>query len=160
MHWRWNGQRRRPWAARCAAARTPPTALPPLAGCAEIPVAHAILAEEREVTHEQPPDPTQTMPFPDALLQVGWVVQVSAGRWVGGCVGLEGAWQVLLLVTLDCLNSPKPGPHCMQAARDPAIQIPPEKVPLLYGLACSIHFLLPAAYYYAAKWCEREGAAA
>ncbi|KAI7836044.1 hypothetical protein COHA_010075 [Chlorella ohadii] len=84
----------------------------------EIPVAHAILAEERDVIHEQPPDPTQTMPFPDALLQVGWVVQ---------------------------------------AARDPTIQIPPEKVPLLYGLACSIHFLLPAAYYFAAKWEGEEG---
>jgi len=46
------------------------------------------------------------------------------------------------------------GPSALQAARDPTIQIPPEKVPLLYGLACSIHFLLPAAYYFAAKWCE------
>lgn len=45
-------------------------------------MAHAILAEERGTTQEQPPDPTQTMPFPDALLQVGWVVQVRelAGR--------------------------------------------------------------------------------
>lgn len=55
-------------------------------GGAEIPVAHAILAEERGTTHEQPPDPTQTMPFPDALLQVGWVVQVS-GAWLAGWLG-------------------------------------------------------------------------
>lgn len=48
-------------------------------GTAEIPVTHAILAEERGSTAEQPADPTQTLPFPDALLQVGWVVQVRAG---------------------------------------------------------------------------------
>ena len=64
---------------------------------AEIPVAHAILAEERDVIHEQPPDPTQTMPFPDALLQVGWVVQVSAGRldagsWVQAARRSACAW--------------------------------------------------------------------
>lgn len=35
------------------------------------------------MVQEQPPDPTQTMPFPDALLQVGWVVQVRAG-WSKG----------------------------------------------------------------------------
>lgn len=38
------------------------------------PLAHQ--AEERATIKEQPADPTQTLPFPDALLQVGWVVQV------------------------------------------------------------------------------------
>jgi ADP-ribosylglycohydrolase len=38
----------------------------------------------------------------------------------------------------------------LQAARDPDISIPPLKVPLVYGMACSIQFLLPAAYWYAA----------
>lgn len=40
----------------------------------------------------------------------------------------------------------------LQAARDPEISVPPLKVPLLYGLACSIHMLMPAAYWYAARW--------
>lgn len=44
----------------------------------------------------------------------------------------------------------------MQAARDPEVSIPPTKVGLVYGLACSIHFLLPAAYYLAAKFEKRE----
>lgn len=79
----------------------------------EIPVTHAVLVEERDYITRQPADPTPTMPFPDALLQVSWVVQ---------------------------------------AARDPTISIPPTKVALLYGLACSIHFLLPAAYYYTAHF--------
>jgi hypothetical protein len=38
----------------------------------------------------------------------------------------------------------------LQAAHDPEISIPPLKVPLLYGMACSIQFMLPAAYWYAA----------
>ncbi len=33
-------------------------------------------AEERGTIKQQPADPSQTLPFPDALLQVGWVVQV------------------------------------------------------------------------------------
>ena len=41
---------------------------------------------------------------------------------------------------------------CLQAARDPEIGIPPEKVSLVYGMACSIHFLLPAAYFLSAKF--------
>lgn len=84
-----------------------------LAKSGELPVTHAVLAEERETINHRPADPTQTLPFPDALLQVGWVVQ---------------------------------------AARDPEIRIPPEKVGLVYGMACSQHFLLPAAYYLAAAF--------
>lgn len=84
----------------------------------EIPVTHAILAEERGEGLEQPADPTPTMPFPDALLQVGWVVQ---------------------------------------AARDPDIRIPPLKVGLVFGMACSIHFLLPAAYYLAVHFEAEPG---
>ncbi|PSC74197.1 ADP-ribosylglycohydrolase [Micractinium conductrix] len=87
-----------------------------LAKKGEIPVTHAILAEERGTITEQPADPTPTMPFPDALLQVGWVVE---------------------------------------AARDPKVSFPPQKVGKVYGMACSIHFLLPAAYYLAVAF-EKE----
>lgn len=37
----------------------------------------AVLAEERGATEHKGRDPTETMPFPDALLQAGWVAQVS-----------------------------------------------------------------------------------
>lgn len=84
----------------------------------ELPIGHAVLAEERGKEGEQTVDPTETVPFPDALLQVSWVVQ---------------------------------------AARDPDIQIPPHKVSLVYGMACSIHFLLPAAYYLATVFEEEPG---
>lgn len=104
-------------------------------------------AEERGSIKHQPAEPTATLPFPDALLQVGWVVQVRC-QW--------GAGQV---AALRCDSSSRPAPalshlcawRCVppdllaaQAARDPEVQVPPLKVPLLYGLACSIHFLLPA----------------
>lgn len=36
-----------------------------------------MLAEERGKEGEQTVDPTETVPFPDALLQVSWVVQAS-----------------------------------------------------------------------------------
>uniref|UniRef100_A0A7S0WZG7 ADP-ribosylhydrolase ARH3 n=1 Tax=Chlamydomonas leiostraca TaxID=1034604 RepID=A0A7S0WZG7_9CHLO len=92
------------------------TRLREMAKTGELPITHAVLAEERATTHHVPSDPTPTMPFPDALLQMGWVTE---------------------------------------AARDPSITIPPTKVGLVYGMACSIHFLLPAAYYLAAHY-EKE----
>lgn len=42
--------------------------------------------------------------------------------------------------------------YLCQAAQDPDIRIPPLTVPLVYGMACSIQFLLPAAYWYAAHY--------
>lgn len=45
--------------------------------------------------------------------------------------------------------------HNLQAAQDPDVSIPPLKVPLVYGMACSIQFLLPAAYWYAAFFAGR-----
>ncbi|WIA18991.1 hypothetical protein OEZ85_003658 [Tetradesmus obliquus] len=41
------------------------------------------------------------------------------------------------------------------AAQDPDVSIPPLKVPLVYGMACSIQFLLPAGYWYAAFFAGR-----
>jgi hypothetical protein len=49
-----------------------------------------------------------------------------------------------------------PLPPVLQAAKDPDISIPPLKVPLVYGMACSIQFLLPAAYWYAAFYAGRS----
>lgn len=43
----------------------------------------------------------------------------------------------------------------IKAAQDPDVSIPPLKVPLVYGMACSIQFLLPAAYWYAAFFAGR-----
>lgn len=162
----------------------------------EIPVTHAVVGcgqvgpelaaqsplpsfpppkEERDDIKEQPADPTQTLPFPDALLQVGWVVQVRQSEgW--GCwepcpcppASKEGALACASLASpnhsscsmyalppssriLLCPHrltlTPSPTHTNRQAARDPEVQVPPLKVPLLYGLACSIHMLLPAAYY-------------
>lgn len=124
----------------------------------EIPVTHAILAEERGSIQHQPADPTETLPFPDALLQVGWVVQVGCGaasttrplqQGVNGVIAMPPAVPPRSNSSRDARG--------VQAARDPEIQIPPEKVPLVYGLACSIHFLLPAADWYAAKWEGEQG---
>ncbi|KAL4420723.1 hypothetical protein ABPG75_010379 [Micractinium tetrahymenae] len=88
-----------------------------LAKQGELPIGHAVLAEERG-KGEETVDPTETVPFPDALLQVSWVVQAPC---------------------------------------DPDIKIPPHKVSLVYGMACSIHFLLPAAYYLATAFEEEPG---
>mmetsp|Transcript_9117 Transcript_9117/g.15600 ORF Transcript_9117/g.15600 Transcript_9117/m.15600 type:complete len:273 (-) Transcript_9117:139-957(-) len=42
----------------------------------------------------------------------------------------------------------------IKAATDPQIVIPPIKVPQVYGMACSLHYLLPAAYYYASYFAQ------
>ena len=142
----------------------------------EIPVTHAVLVEERDYITRQPADPTPTMPFPDALLQVSWVVQVRAEASAaladpktfapsplsGAPASGPATLPCLLLRThTTCPDGPDTPPRLeplaassmrMQAARDPTISIPPTKVALLYGLACSIHFLLPAAYYYTAHF--------
>lgn len=47
-------------------------------------------------------------------------------------------------------------PAWSQAACDPGIMIPFTKVGLVYGLACSIHFLLPASYYLTTKFEGRD----
>lgn len=59
----------------------------------------------------------------------------------------SGGVRVLLLI--------KTSMH-MQAATEPDISIPPLKVPLVYGMACSIQFLLPAAYWYAAHFTQAQ----
>lgn len=180
-----------------------------LAKAGTIPVTHAVLAEERAAHGGsgggQPAGPTPEVPFPDALLQVSWVVQVSwegkegrkmegvqapplpdeSGASLGPVLGLTttckpcmvrlpfpptpagGVTSQLTQLALGrlfpvshtcilharrpCASSPPASPP-KQAARDPSLAIPPEKVALLYGLACSIHFLLPPAYWYAAHY--------
>lgn len=57
-------------ATNCLGIRLPPACVPQ--------IGHAVLAEERGQEGEQSVDPTETVPFPDALLQVSWVVQASA----------------------------------------------------------------------------------
>lgn len=56
----------------------------------------AVLAEERGAGQHQQSDPTETMPFPDALLQAGWVAAVGHRRlqWPVQCLLLEcaGGW--------------------------------------------------------------------
>jgi hypothetical protein len=63
-------------------------------------------------------------------------------EWSGPADAEAGFFDALLL----------PG-WCRDAARDPAVRVEPATaVCRLYGLACSLNFLLPAAYYLAARF--------
>jgi ADP-ribosylglycohydrolase len=81
---------------------------------AELPFTHAVLAEERGQAGGRPPAPSDSLPYPDALL----------------------------------LPS-----YCAAAAHDPGIRIDPAwRAAIVHGLPCAVNFLLPAAYYLAARF--------
>lgn len=81
-----------------------------------------------------------------ALVQAGEVSFVAKSSVAAG----ENPANTLGFASPDALLLPS---WIAKAARDPAIHIEPAwKVSLIYGMSCAINFVLPAAYYLAARF--------